>query len=80
MNFQNIYTFTYQKILLHAFLLLVFKIAESLQCILNYIHMEKDPTNETSALTKSMNMNIWIIGTSNQLFIRGSYAETKFPK
>ena len=33
-NFQNIYTFTYQKILLHTFLLLVFKIVESRQCIL----------------------------------------------
>ena len=30
-NFQNIYTFTYQKTLLHTFLLLVFKIVESLQ-------------------------------------------------
>ena len=35
LNFQNIYTFTYQKTLLHTFLLLVFKIVESLQCILN---------------------------------------------
>ena len=34
-NFQNIYTFTYQKTLLHALLLLVFKIFKSLQCIVN---------------------------------------------
>ena len=33
-NFQNIYTFTYQKTLLHTLLLLVFKIIESLQFIL----------------------------------------------
>ena len=33
--FQNIYTFTCQKMLLHILLLLVFKIFESLQCILN---------------------------------------------
>ena len=33
MNFQNMYTFTYQKTLLHTLLLLVFKIVESLQCI-----------------------------------------------
>ena len=32
-NFKNIYTFTHQKTLLHAFLLLVFKIVESLRCI-----------------------------------------------
>ena len=27
-----------------------------------------------------MNMNIWVVGTSNQLFIAGSYTETKFSK
>ena len=30
MNFQNIFTFRYQKTLLHTLLLLVFKIVESL--------------------------------------------------
>ena len=34
-HFQNIHTFTCQKRLLHTLLLLVFKILESLQCILN---------------------------------------------
>ena len=34
MHFQNIHTFIYQKALLHTLLLLVFKIIESLQCIL----------------------------------------------
>ena len=34
--------------------------------------MEKGHPNETPALTKSMNMEIWVVGTSNQLFIRGS--------
>ena len=33
-HFQNINTFTYQKILLHTLLLLVSKIDESLQCTL----------------------------------------------
>ena len=33
-HFQNIHTFTYQKTLLHALFLYVFKIFESLQCIL----------------------------------------------
>ena len=32
------------------------------------------------ALTKSMNMYIWGIGTVNQLFIRGSYTQIKFSK
>ena len=27
---------------------------------------------ETSALTKSTNMDIWVVGTLNQLFTRGS--------
>ena len=34
-DFQNIYTFTYQKTLLDTLLLLVLKILESVQCILN---------------------------------------------
>ena len=33
-HFQNIHTFTDEKTVLHAFLLLVFEIVESLQCIL----------------------------------------------
>ena len=33
---------------------------------------EKVLSNKTPSLTKSMNMSIWVVGTSNQLFIRGS--------
>ena len=35
-------------------------------------HREKAPSNKTPALTKNMNMDIWVVGTSNELFIRGS--------
>ena len=35
-------------------------------------HREKAPPNETPALTKSTIMRIWLVGTSNHLFIRGS--------
>ena len=35
-------------------------------------HMEKAPSNKIPALTESTNMGIWIIGTSDQFFIRGS--------
>ena len=35
-NFQNIYTFTYQKTLLHTLLLFFLKIAESLHCTLKF--------------------------------------------
>ena len=30
-------------------------------------HWEKAPSNETPALTKSTNMGIWVVGTTNQL-------------
>ena len=35
-------------------------------------HREKAPSNKTPALTKSTNMGIWVVGTTNQLFITGS--------
>ena len=35
-------------------------------------HREKAPSNKTPALTKSTNIDIWVVGTSNQLFIRDS--------
>ena len=43
-------------------------------------HREKAPSNKNPALTKNMNMYIWVVGTSNQLFIRGHYTKAKFPK
>ena len=47
---------------------------------LNDTHRENTLTNKTLALSKSMNMDIWVIGTLNQLFIGGSYIKIKFPK
>ena len=35
-------------------------------------HREKGPSNKTPGLTKSKNMSILIVGTSDRLFIRGS--------
>ena len=32
----------------------------------------KDTHRENAPSSKSMNMNVWLVGTSNQLFIRGS--------
>ena len=32
-------------------------------------HIEKAPSNESSALTKRMNMDITVVGTSNEAFI-----------
>ena len=39
---------------------------------LKHSHGKEAPSNITPALAKSMNINIWVVGTSNQLFIRGS--------
>ena len=38
--------------------------------VLKDTHREKAPSNETPILSKSMSMDIWVIGTSNRLFIR----------
>ena len=40
--------------------------------LLKDTHGEKALSNKASTLTKSMNMDIWVVGISNQLFIRGS--------
>ena len=40
-------------------------------------HREKAPSNKTPALSESMNMDIWVFGTPDQLFITGSYTEKK---
>ena len=40
-------------------------------------HRKKAPSNKTPALSESMNMDIWAVGTSNQLLITGPYTETK---
>ena len=42
--------------------------------------MEKTISNKTQALTKSKNMDIWVAGTLNLVFIRGSYNEIKSSK
>ena len=33
---------------------------------------EKSPSSKISAFTKNINMDIWVVGTSKQLFLRGS--------
>ena len=43
-------------------------------------HKENVPSNKTRALTKSMNMDIWVVGKLNQLFIRGLFTEINFSK
>ena len=45
-----------------------------------HTHSENTLTNKTQTLMKSMNMNIWVIGTLNQLFKRDSYTQIIFSK
>ena len=42
LNLRNFYTFAYQKVLRHTLLLLVFKIAESLHCVLQSNFQDQD--------------------------------------
>ena len=37
-------------------------------------HQEKEPSNETPVLRKSINIGLWVVGTPNQFFIRGSWS------
>ena len=43
-------------------------------------HREKTFPNKTQALTKGMNMDIWVFSTLNQLFKRDSSDQIKFSK
>ena len=45
--------------------------------ILRGTHMEKAPSNKITAFTKIMNIDIWVIGTLNQLLLRGSYIQVE---
>lgn len=40
-------------------------------------HKESASSKETQALTKSMDMSIWVVGTLNHVFMNGSYTENK---
>ena len=44
------------------------------------IQWQKDPWNKTPTLLKSMNIDICVVGTSNQIFMRGSQTPTTFSK
>ena len=55
-------------------------LAKSKESFLKDTYREKSPLNKTPTLTKIMNMDIRVVGTSSQLFKRGSYSKTKFSK
>ena len=43
-------------------------------------HRESAPQNKTQKLKQNMNVDIWVVSTLNQLFIRDSYTEIKCSK
>ena len=47
--------------------------------LLRILTGKKHPKTKTPALTKNMDINIWVIGTSNKLILRGSKTGTNFP-
>ena len=54
------------------------RVCLNLSIILKEMHRENTLSINTQALTKSMNMEIWVVFTSNELFIKGSYSQIKF--
>ena len=46
----------------------------------NDTHREKAPSNETRALTKSMDMDIWVVATSSHFFVRSLQLKRNFQK
>ena len=54
--------------------IICYPVSEVINFVINLkdTHKEKAPSYKTPVLTKSTNMGILVVGTSNQLFIRGS--------
>ena len=50
------------------------------EILLRILTGKKAPSNKTPVLMESWKMDIGVDSTSNQLFMRGSYTEKKFPK
>ena len=65
---------------MHILCMIFQEICFSCYILLKDTHREKSSSNKTPALTKSMDMDIWVVVTSNQLLVRGSLSETKFSK
>ena len=43
-------------------------------------HRRNAASNKFKALTRRMKMDIWVVSSLNQLFIRGTYSNIKFSK
>ena len=60
------------KLILISIVLIKAVFTNSNNELLKDTHREKAPLNKTPVLTKGINMDIWAVITSIQLFIRGS--------
>ena len=56
----------------YVYLLVGEKKGSSANFVFKDTHREKALSNKTPALTKNANKGIWVVGTTHQLFIRGS--------
>ena len=66
------------KVLKQAFRGVLSRFSENMQQIYRRASMSKFDFNKVAK--QNINMDILVIGTSTQFFLRGSYAETKFSK
>ena len=71
-NFLRIWSRLLKKSLMENFIFCVVENQRDSKQKTFFDIQEKAPSNKTPMLSKSMNMVIWVVGTSDQLFIRGS--------
>ena len=77
MNYDDVIRLEFGKLFSWIQINIVFKSSRSSVfykiVVLKDTLREKAPSNQIPALTKSTNMGIWVVGTTNQLFNGGSY-------
>ena len=71
-SFQNIYLFTYKKVLLHTLFLLVFKIVESFQCILKFFQAEERVETTTKTTIHNLKKKLYLLGISGFMAPKGN--------
>ena len=55
-----------------------FNLTSRISSVFKDIHRKNIPSSKTQVLTKNTNMDIWVIGTLNELFIRSFYTRINF--
>ena len=65
-------TFIHTALMFGAYIVLNIPYFGRIQIDFKDTHREKTPQSKTPTLLTSMNKDIWVVGTSNQLYTRGS--------